>query len=242
MGRRIAMTDIHGCFTTFRKMVEDNIGLNKSDELFLLGDFIDRGKRTKELIQYIIDIQSDGYTLTCLCGNHEEALINAYYAELNLKKGLFRKEKNKPLEAWIGFGGGDTMQSYGIENMKDFPADHLKWFESLKFYHETDKYLLVHAGFNFAMDNIFEDTVAMKWVRDFDTDYSKTGGRKVIHGHVPVNMELIRQTLEMDSFKFIDLDNGCYYNDRPGMGNLVALDIDSKHLWVQKNIEKSGSI
>jgi len=77
----------------------------------------------------------------------------------------------------------------------------------------------------------------MMWIREFDVDLSKTKGRRVVHGHVPVSLDLIKQTLEQPNFGFIDLDNGCFYRDRPGMGNLVALDLNEGTLIVQPNIE-----
>lgn len=35
--------DIHGCYNTLKKLIEDNIGLNKDDYIFFLGDYIDKG-------------------------------------------------------------------------------------------------------------------------------------------------------------------------------------------------------
>jgi serine/threonine protein phosphatase 1 len=77
----------------------------------------------------------------------------------------------------------------------------------------------------------------MMWLREFDVDLTKTGGRRVLHGHVPVSLDLIQQTLEQPTFHFIDLDNGCVYRDRSGMGNLVALNLDTETLHIQPNIE-----
>jgi len=49
IGRRIAIGDIHGCFKTFKSLLENKIRLKEEDQLFLLGDYIDKGKRNKEV-------------------------------------------------------------------------------------------------------------------------------------------------------------------------------------------------
>lgn len=238
MTRTFVIPDIHGCLRTLRELIETRIGVNQTDTLIFLGDYIDRGNFSKEVVDYIISLEKNGYPVVRLCGNHEEALLDAYHADFNLKKSLFRKEKNTALEAWLSFGGKDAMKSYGTEDIKQLPTEHIEWYKSLKFWHETDKFLIAHAGFNFQAEDIFEDTKSMMWIRDFDVDLTKTGNRKVIHGHVPVSLDLIHQTIDTDSFKFIDLDNGCVYADRNGMGNLLALELGSMQLTVQKNIEK----
>ena len=56
VGRRIAIGDIHGCFKTFKSLLETKINLTKEDQLFLLGDYIDKGKRNKEVLDYIIQV------------------------------------------------------------------------------------------------------------------------------------------------------------------------------------------
>ena len=51
-GRRLVITDIHGCAKTFKKLL-DKVGLNENDQLFLLGDYINRGP-SKQVIDKII--------------------------------------------------------------------------------------------------------------------------------------------------------------------------------------------
>ena len=53
---------------------------------------------------------------------------------------------------------------------------------NLDYYFELDKYILVHAGMNFNIDNPFEDLRSMIWVRNFKVDFNKTEGRRIIHG------------------------------------------------------------
>ena len=69
---RWAISDIHGCCQTFRYMVETELQITKEDELFLLGDYIDRGKDSKGVFDYIMQLQNDNFKVQCLMGNHED--------------------------------------------------------------------------------------------------------------------------------------------------------------------------
>ncbi len=74
-GRRFAIADIHGCFETLRALVETQIQLTRQDQLFLLGDYLDRGPKPVQVLDYIIDLQQDKYQLFPLRGNHEQMVI-----------------------------------------------------------------------------------------------------------------------------------------------------------------------
>jgi len=82
MNRRLfVIGDIHGCFNTFQILLEQKIRLIKSDKIILLGDYIDRGIQSKEVINYIIDLQAKGFDIIPLLGNHEAMLLDAYNNE-----------------------------------------------------------------------------------------------------------------------------------------------------------------
>ena len=77
----------------------------------------------------------------------------------------------------------------------------------------------------------------MLWLRDYEIKPEKIGGRRIIHGHVPVNMELITLAVKNTFYKFIDLDNGPYISGKDGYGNLVALELDSMEMVIQYNMD-----
>ena len=54
--RVIAIGDIHGSFNSLKELIENKIQLTKNDQLILLGDYIDRGLQSKEVIKYIIEL------------------------------------------------------------------------------------------------------------------------------------------------------------------------------------------
>ncbi len=53
--KRYVIADIHGCTKTFHALLE-KISLQKADQLFLLGDYIDKGKDGAGVIDKIISL------------------------------------------------------------------------------------------------------------------------------------------------------------------------------------------
>jgi hypothetical protein len=79
----------------------------------------------------------------------------------------------------------------------------------------------------------------MLWIRDFVPDRDKLGGKTVIHGHVPINLEMIYHLKDHPAYQYIDIDNGIYMVDREGFGNLVAIELNSRDLAIQFNLDIS---
>ena len=230
--------DVHGCLLTLRMLVEDLIGLRKDDSLIFLGDLIDRGPSSKGVIDYIIKLKEDGINAKVIKGNHEEYMANVFRDE-EAKTGLRRMLglKSVTFKDWMQYGGAETMSSFNVSFVEAIPVKYIEWIESLDFYMQWKNFLIVHAGFNFELDDIFSDTQSMMWIREYKIDPAKLGNRKIIHGHVPVSLEFINQSIYSNSFHFIDLDNGVYMNDKPGFGNLLALELNTMELLVQPNLD-----
>ena len=105
-------------------------------------------------------------------------------------------------------------------------------------YIELEEYILVHAGMNFNIKDPFEDTQSMMWTRRFRVDYRKTNGKKIIHGHIPVDYSFMTLVIEQnENYDFIVLDNGVYETKQPGLGNLMAFNPDTKQLIAQSNMD-----
>lgn len=219
---------------TLRSLIEEQIKPLRSDEIFFLGDYIDRGPDSKGVIDYIRSLQKDHYNITTLKGNHEDFLVELYDASL---KGTswFRMFSDKKRKSWDLIGGKETLKSFNVKKIDEVPADYIDWMRDLVYYAETDKFVLVHAGLNFRVDDPFSDQRSMLWLRDYEIRPEMIGNRKIIHGHVPVNMELIVQSVKNSSFRFIDLDNGPYISGREGFGALVALELTSMEMVIQDN-------
>lgn len=230
---RWIIPDIHGCFRTLKALLENMLKISKNDELFFLGDYIDRGPSGKEVIDYIMELQASGYHVHCLKGNHEDYCIQSW--EADNKPHLFKPKVQK---SWEAVGAGETLKSFGVKRPRDIPNKYIDWMRDLKIYYELEHYILVHAGMNFHIRNPFEDTHSMIWTRSFKVDFNKTDGRRIIHGHIPVDYSFIDLVIRNPKgYDFIALDNGVFVTDKPGMGNLMAFNPDDNTLLAQTNLD-----
>ncbi len=218
-GNRYVIPDIHGCLTTFKALVE-KINITKNDQLFLLGDYIDRGKNSKGVIDYIIDLQ-DISNVYSLRGNHEDDLLIRYkYKHSQLVKNYIEKEKYPTL----------------FQSDNEIEQKYLEFIRKLSYFIELENEILVHGGFNFSEENPFSNTTDMLWIRYFDYDFKLAKGKKIIHGHTPFTLEEISLAMKNNE-NIIPLDNGCVYDNEEGFGDLLCLNITTFELFFQKNIE-----
>ncbi len=223
--------DIHGHLKTLKFLIEDRIALSKSDSIYFLGDYIDRGPDSKGVIDFIMNLQNSGYDVHCIRGNHEDYCIRAWESDQNCF--LFRSKIEKD---WRKNGALRTLQSFGVKRPREIEQRYIDWMKQTEYYVELDDYILVHAGFNFKIKNPLEDVISMMWVRDFKVNKEKVNGKRVVHGHVPVEMSLI-DLFRNNNYDFLSLDNGVYYKNKDGFGNLLAFNINTKEIIIQPNID-----
>ncbi len=221
-GRRIAVGDIHGCYNTFESLIEDQINLKKEDQLFLLGDYIDRGKRNREVLDYILELQNEEYKIYPLIGNHE------YFV---LRDVEFCEKSNNPK------GIKDLIESRDLLNLENtVESKYLTFFQNLPFYYELDKFILVHAGLDFEEENILNDRMSMIYARNYVVNREKINDKILIHGHTPINLSDIKELIyKREESGRINLDNGCVYKryklgEEKDLGRLCALDLDEMKL------------
>lgn len=238
MIKKWVIPDIHGCFLTLKTLMEEQIKPNKNDHLIFLGDYIDRGPDSKGVIDYIMNMQQNDYNITALMGNHEDYCIRAYEEDLKHKGFLGFRPKTKIQREWEMYGGTQALDSFGVEWPKDIPEKYIEWMGNLDYFTEVDDFIIVHAGLNFKKDDPFSDKRAMIWIRDFRVKGDKIPNKKIIHGHVPVNLEFIDLSIKNPDYKFIDLDNGVYFNDRAGYGNLIALELTGMEYVIQSLMDE----
>ena len=121
--RVIAIGDVHGCVHALDALL-DAIAPRGDDCIVQLGDFIDSGRDTRDVIDTLLALQSNCRLVT-LMGNHEEMLLGAL-------------ENDRLRDTWLMCGGVDTLNSYrfgaGIDVL---PDAHLALIRSGLDYFET---------------------------------------------------------------------------------------------------------
>jgi serine/threonine protein phosphatase 1 len=221
MSRRLVIPDIHGCCRTFRRLVTDVLQLTPDDDLYLLGDLIDRGPDSKGVLDFIQELRMKGFSVVSIKGNHEEICFKS-------------ANGSKYLEMWLNNGGDATLRSMGVTSADQIPERYQYYLHSLPNYILLDDFVIVHAALNFDFPDPFVDLDFMLWSRTCTPDIKKTGGRRLVCGHTPVTRTELEQSLQSD---WIRLDNGCVYAGREGKGSLAALDLDSMKVIYQENID-----
>ncbi len=221
---RYAITDIHGCARTFKALVLEQLHLRKDDELYLLGDYVNKGPDSKGVIDFILHLQKQHYQVHCLRGNHDQMLLNAARAG---ERALLLTPDEKKL----------TYQNFRISDITHLPDKYVNFLNSLPYYLELPDYYLVHAGFDFKQADIFKDTDAMMNIRNYKVDWEKLSDKRLLHGHTPTALSIILQGVDQQK-QCLNLDAGCAYYKNAALGNLVALDLDAMQLYKQCNLDK----
>lgn len=222
--RKFAISDIHGHLVTFKALLQQ-LDFSREDELFLLGDFIDRGPDSKGVIDHVEHLKASGYRVQCLRGNHEQMAIDAP-TDLTTRN------------AWLRYGGRETCDSFGTRDFS-VPDDYLAWMSGLPFYLQTDGYLFVHAGIDTFKSKPLDDWESMLWARYWSDkiDREWLGDRIIVHGHTPTPYQDIQlSTLTLEHLPVINIDAGCFATHKQGMGYLCALELGSNALTFQENV------
>jgi len=226
-GRRLAIGDIHGCLKTLQKLVWEHIQLDVQDQLFFLGDYIDRGPDGAGVVDFIMDLQNTGYQVYPLRGNHEQMLLDAWER--------FQSGK-EPEKSFIQLVRDPSMVATAQNRI--IPRFE-QWMSRLPYYYESGEFYLVHAGFNLKKEKPFEHTYAMLWTMFFNEKRyiaERAHHKTIVIGHQKTPLETIKEAVNRRA-KVLPLDNGCYKYDDPTLGQLCALDLDNWKLYTQKNID-----
>ena len=223
--RQFVISDIHGCHRTLLQLL-DTLAFSTADELYLLGDYVDRGPDSKGVIDRIGSLRSQGYRIHCLRGNHEEMMIDA-------------RRQPSQLAFWYRQGGAETLASFHCQHPRDIDDRYWNFLDHLPHFFEVGRYLLVHAGFNFRATDPLEDYQSMLWIRNWHQQIDKEwlADRIIVHGHTPTPRKNIEWLADrMDDFRVMTVDNGCVYRGRD-LGALCGLELHSHRVYFQQSVE-----
>ena len=124
---RFVISDPHGEFDLFMKLIK-KIGFSKDDELYILGDVIDKGPSPIRLLKYVLETPN----IKMIIGNHEYDFLKFYHSEKKYTKG-----NSAQLLA--------TLQSYFVDG-ELLDMSMVEELDSLPYYFDFDDFLGVHAG------------------------------------------------------------------------------------------------
>lgn len=204
MNKIAIIGDIHGQINEFRKLLSK---LPKDiEQIYTVGDLIDRGDGVKEVVQECID-----RGVISVRGNHEDMFLDYISNTKKYDRAVF--ELN---------GGMETLDSY----IRGVPTSHLDYFNSMPYYVETDDFILSHAGVSSYVEETFRDNseesnMELMWHRG----RKSTGlGKFQVFGHNTITYVKIAWKGKGEPVH-VNIDSGC--SDR---GLLTAVILPSKEL------------
>jgi serine/threonine protein phosphatase 1 len=220
--RKFVVGDIHGCKKTFEALL-DRIHFSSSDQLYLLGDYIDRGPDSEGVLAMILQLMASGHQVFPLMGNHEEIFIQA------CRECIYSGEWHKEVPAGM------------LPPTPELVEKYLPFLVSLPAFREVDNYILVHAGLNFKVANPLSAKSEMLWIRHwYETiNYDWLKDRIVLHGHTPMTVEVItQQHRTLSQNQYLNLDNGCVFGKyRLEYEHLYCFEMSSQMLVAQRYVE-----
>ncbi|RCW44924.1 metallophosphoesterase [Paenibacillus prosopidis] len=150
MKRTLVISDIHGCFSPFNDLLELMKYRPGQDQLILLGDFVDRGPRSREVVEQVIGLVRDDGAIA-IQGNHDERLVDVML-ERN-EQALIKFSRHGGRETAVSYSGiSQGAIEYVIDRAKAAVQEnylhHVTFLGELPYYHEDEHFIYVHAGLN----------------------------------------------------------------------------------------------
>ena len=216
--RVYAVGDIHGradlLAALHDRIVDDAAAATAGRKVLVyLGDYVDRGPRSFEVVDMLIEAPLEGFEIVHLKGNHEDFLLR-FLEEENLEEA----------HLWFVNGGYATLHSYkvpvlalpfGLAELETarrafltaLPPSHMTFFRGLKMFHVEGDYLFVHAGLKPGVPLDEQDEWDLLWIREEFLDSDADFGHLVVHGHTPGVETDVRHNR-------IGIDTGAVFTDR----------------------------
>lgn len=210
-----AIGDIHGrvdLLQSLHALIRKDIDQRRPDRavVIYLGDYIDRGEKSSDVLDLLLDHPVDGAESIHLLGNHEDFVLT------------FLRDASVG-EPWLKNGGDATMLSYAVglppvadraerhRLMRDsleekLPERHLAFLRSLEMLHVEGDYAFVHAGIRPGRpleDQIPEDVL---WIRGDFLNSRADHDKCIVHGHT------VTKDIDVRSNR-IGIDTGAYFSN-----------------------------
>lgn len=215
--RIFAIGDVHGCddklAALLAKIDADDAASGARSRLVFLGDYVDRGSGSRGVIERLLAIAGARADTVFLKGNHEDVFL-AF---------LDDPQAN---DNWLGWGGVETLESYGVavragrnpdeiaaEARTKIPDAHVRFLRRLELYRVLGDYVFVHAGLRPGKPIEEQDETDLLWIRG---EFHRAApaarpAQVVVHGHQPLRKPL-------DAGWRIDVDTGaCFGGELTGV-------------------------
>ena len=244
--RTFAIGDVHGDITALKTLLVRMPPIDSDDTIVFLGDYVDRGPRSKDVVELVRDLQKRAPAkIITLRGNHEDGWLrvlsggwpefvmpppNGCLAALRSYTGKPYLEGDRPTKEEI------VLMTSG----EFFPKEVIEWLETLPYFYEDEHAIYVHAGLveegdtgKFKHPKDADNPTLMLWVRTmkFFLEYR---GKLCVVGHTTTDNlppELDKYTPE-DPVDLWVGENVIATDTGAGKGGfLTCLELPSRKTW-----------
>ena len=204
-GREDLLMDLH------KMILQDSSKFLGDKVVVYLGDYIDRGLHSKEVVDLLLNKPLVNFKPIYLRGNHEQVLLDFLNVDANIAM------------EWFNFGGQSTLLSYGVsitgvsfgdklnllqQDLADkIPAEHLSFYTQLNYSYECGDYFFVHAGVKPKKALKRQSELDMMWIRNEFLASNFQFKKMIVHGH-----SIVDQPEQKDNR--IAIDTGAYNSGR----------------------------
>lgn len=217
--------DVHGCFDDLQILLQKIEQKDNDATIIFVGDFIDRGTKTWEVLEWVMSHITENGKYQCVRGNHEQMIIDWYTQVCNWWE---RKQTTQEDIPQTPYDFPKVMEYYNClspEGLRPFVEffKSMPYFKKLQIqsaYGKTVTYRIVHAWYDFGEP---EDSKMQKqtnlWERNYWGNY--WNDEIIVHGHTPTFIRdyLLRgagccDVPGMICYRpnAINVDGGCCYN------------------------------
>lgn len=210
--RRIIIGDVHGHYDALMALL-DSVSPQSDDEIYFLGDAIDRGPKSAQVVEFLINNQYQ-----CLRGNHEEMLLDV------VGNGQVSVEL---YQGWLYSGGHATVASYDSK----IPQEHIDWMKNLPLYLDLGDIWLVHAGVAPDMPLQNQSSDQFCWIREEFHSINKPffKDKLIVTGHtITFTLPGVQPGQIAAGPGWLCVETGAYHQNS---GWMTALDMTQKKVY-----------
>ncbi|MFN8671997.1 MAG: metallophosphoesterase [Candidatus Sericytochromatia bacterium] len=268
--------DIHGCFDELLELEEKILKHSEKHKvipyIISCGDLVDRGHSSKEVLIHFFNGEKKG-THTSVIGNHELMMLQSFecFSKQKFKekfpkyfetfKQMYKSNrgylKNLSWETykttikgiWLGQGGTETVQSFGLDpddfSSWEIETEILDYILNMPVYYEDDNFIVTHAlatkedfdlfkDFNIQKDNleiypeeIIKSVNTLVWNR---IPPEEAISKKLhISGHTPT-----KRVNRLRKANALQVDTGCVFGNRltaycPETKDIISIESKTRY-------------
>lgn len=232
-----AIGDVHGrsdlLSILLDAILEEFNTQGKPTTIIGLGDYVDRGPGSREVLELLSSLSlAGGPEVILLRGNHEETLLR-FIAEPSMGP------------AWCEYGGRETLASYGVDAPQAaddvegweaarnafataLPDPHVDLLENMPVSYEAGDYFFSHAGARPGIPLNEQTDNDLMWIRQSFLDDKKRFDKIIVHGHS------VGEEVQADHRR-IGIDTGAYATSAltavklEGTGQFLLQTVRTRH-------------